>query len=77
MSVGHGTQCDYSMDIKISKSAKREVFECIAGDLPDGAYWAMAEALQMGGYIPKAAVDAEIKATKYHLEDMRKLVFKE
>ena len=37
---------------------------------------ALAEALQQGGYIPKSAVDSELKASKYHLEDMRKLVFK-
>lgn len=38
-----------------------------------GILKAFAEALQMGGYIPKAANDAELKATKYHLEDMRKI----
>jgi hypothetical protein len=38
---------------------------------------AMAESLQMGGYIPKSAVDAELSATKYHLEDMRKLTLKD
>ena len=35
---------------------------------------ALAEALQQAGLIPKAATDAELKAVKYHLEDMRKLV---
>lgn len=35
-----------------------------------------AEALQKIGLIPKSATDAELKATKYHLEDMRKQVFK-
>ncbi len=37
----------------------------------DGLMSAMAEALQAGGYIPKSAVDAELAATKRHLEDMR------
>jgi hypothetical protein len=45
-------------------------------DVPLDLLRALAEALQMGGYIPKSAVDAELKATKYHLEDMRKLVLK-
>lgn len=34
---------------------------------------AMAKALQQRGQIPQSAVDAELKATKYHLEDMRLL----
>lgn len=34
---------------------------------------ALAEALQIMGYIPETAVATELKATKYHLEDMRKL----
>ncbi len=33
----------------------------------------IAEALTEGGFMPKSATDAELKATKYHLEDMRKL----
>ena len=37
---------------------------------------ALAEALQKGGYIPQTAVDTELKATRYHLEDMRNIVFK-
>lgn len=44
-------------------------------DDPLGVLRGLAEALQMGGYIPKAATDAELKATKYHLEDFRKLAF--
>ncbi len=39
----------------------------------DGLMTAMAEALQAGGYIPNSAVDAELAATKRHLEDMRTL----
>lgn len=44
--------------------------------VPQGAeiLTAIAQALQQGGYIPKSAVDAELVATKYHLEDMRHLV---
>ena len=38
-----------------------------------GILKALAEALQEGGYIPRSATDAELKATKCHLEDMRKL----
>ena len=32
--------------------------------------------LQEIGYIPQSSVDTELKATKYHLEDMRKLALK-
>lgn len=49
-------------------------------DIPSdnlGILSALAEALQAGGYIPKSAIDAELKATKYHLEDMRKLTLKD
>ena len=35
---------------------------------------AMALMLQRHGYLPQAATDSELKATKYHLEDMRLLV---
>lgn len=38
---------------------------------------AIGEALQQVGLLPASAVDTELKATKYHLEDMRKLVFVE
>jgi len=34
---------------------------------------AMAAMLQRNGYLPQAATDAELKATKFHLEDMRNL----
>ena len=34
---------------------------------------ALAEALQQAGILPMSASDAELKATKAHLEDMRKL----
>ena len=40
---------------------------------PDGILNAMAEAFQQAGILPQSAVDAELKATKYHLEDMRKI----
>lgn len=39
----------------------------------DGILSAIAQALQQGGILPNSATDAELKATKYHLEDMRKL----
>ncbi len=34
---------------------------------------ALAEALTQMGLMPISATDSELKATKYHLEDMRKL----
>ncbi len=41
----------------------------------DIAPWiGLAQAFQEAGLIPKSAVDAELKATKYHLEDMRKMI---
>lgn len=33
----------------------------------------LAEALMLGGFLPQSSTDAELRATKYHLEDMRKL----
>lgn len=36
---------------------------------------AMAEVLQKMGYIPDGATQAELKATKHHLDDMRKIAF--
>lgn len=36
----------------------------------------LAEALYQIGILPGTATEAELKATKYHLEDMRKMVFK-
>lgn len=47
----------------------------IKGPLGDDLLRALGEALVMGGFLPQSAVDTELKATKYHLEDMRKLVF--
>jgi hypothetical protein len=34
---------------------------------------ALADALFRAGFLPESATTAELKATKYHLEDMRKL----
>lgn len=39
-------------------------------------YKGLAQALQSMGLMPESAVDSELKATKYHLEDMRKLTLK-
>jgi hypothetical protein len=38
-----------------------------------GLMRALAEALTQAKYLPQSATDSELKATKYHLEDMRKL----
>ena len=37
---------------------------------------ALAQALISGGYLEESSVTAELKATKAHLEDMRKLTLK-
>ena len=39
-------------------------------------YKGLAQALQSMGLMPESAVDSELKATKYHLEDMRSLALK-
>jgi hypothetical protein len=42
-------------------------------------FWALAQGLAEAGYFPKVYQDKdnELKATKYHLEDMRKLALKD
>ena len=43
---GHGRVVKPAEPVSIQDmdaEARRDVFACIAGDLPDGAYWAMAE----------------------------------
>lgn len=68
----------YTLEFKAHVVAEGEINKStdinINNDL--GLLEALAQALQMGGYIPKSAVEAELGATKFHLEDMRKIVFK-
>ena len=65
----------YTFELTCHKTKEAQLYEYTRFDSDDGLgiLKALSEALQMGGYIPKAANDAELKATKYHLEDMRKL----
>ena len=66
----------YTFSTTVHKMSQGELIPCtdIAFENSGGLLRALAEALQMGGYIPNSANDAELKATKYHLEDMRSLV---
>lgn len=68
----------YRFQITVTKTELGTYHEGTDFDSQDGLgiMKALAEALQMGGYIPKAATDAELSATKYHLEDLRKLAIK-
>lgn len=47
---GHGYKLHKPADEaeSIDRDASRDVFECVAEDLPDGAYWAMAEEFGLG-----------------------------
>lgn len=68
----------YTMEFKVHKFTEGTLGDATEVDMDDstGLLKALAEALQQGGYIPKSAVDSELKATKYHLEDMRQLALK-
>lgn len=60
---------------KVEKSDLMPFTEFSLRDNSTDVLRALAEALQLGGYIPQAANDAQLKAMKYHLEDMRNLIF--
>lgn len=67
----------YTFEITVHHNEPMEPSKSTDFDSDDGQgiMKAFAEALQMGGYIPKSADDAELKATKKHLEDMQKISF--
>ena len=50
----------------------------ITEEYGDELFYALAQGLAEAGYLPDMSVDKqhELDATKYHLEDMRSLVFK-
>lgn len=65
----------YTFEMKAHALKPNEYTPSTDIDLDDGLgiLRALAQALQMGGFIPKSAVDAELKAVKNHLDDMRLL----
>lgn len=64
----------YKFTCEAIKQEESEPFHATIVKRVDIAPWiGLAEAFQKAGLIPESAVDAELKATKRHLEDMRKL----
>lgn len=75
--VGSGEKY-YSLDIREHELKEGFMLEhpTYVTDENRDFFIGLAEALQSMELFPRDADKAEIQATKYHLEDMRKLVFK-
>jgi len=71
-----GTECYVIQPVAIALEEGKEITVTkIPKYLAIPMFNALAKALQQDGYLPQSAVDAELKATKHHLEDMQKLTF--
>jgi hypothetical protein len=66
----------YTMDFRVHDLKDGELTPTTLFPLDDlEVVKAFAEALQVMGVLSPDAVTSELKATKFHLDDMRKLVF--
>ncbi len=73
-----GEKFSYTFEIKKHSRQESLVSEISSVRIDDeeamATLRALSEALQEMGLFPQNAVQSELKATKYHLEDMRKMV---
>lgn len=73
---GYHQVTPFNLDFIPVKHGERTT-PCLVVD-NDELLYALAQGLAEAGYLPDMSIDKqhELDATKYHLEDMRKLVFK-
>lgn len=78
-SDGHHMAIPFNIDFKPIQKGEMTSPCFVQSDDGDDLFQALAQGLAEAGYFPQVYQDKdnELKATKYHLEDMRRLVFKE